>query len=69
MRKVTGCALNGPRPADGDELTYSELEFDSVAAARRFAAGKEVTVRHADQIRVVPAAEYEVAAKARRKRA
>jgi len=50
VRKVTECALSGPKPASGDEITYSELEFESLAAARRFARGGAVSTIHTDQI-------------------
>lgn len=50
VRKVTQCALSGSKPASGDEITYSELEFESLAAARRFARGGAVATIHIDQI-------------------
>ena len=50
VRKVTECAFAGPKPVSGDEITYSELEFASLAAARRFARGDALAAFHRDQI-------------------
>jgi Domain of unknown function (DUF4288) len=68
IRKVTECSLMGDRPASGDEITFSELDFESLAAAKRYASGRPATVRHQDQIQVLVEREF-AAAKPRRKRA
>ena len=59
----------GDRPTHGDEVTYSELEFESFAAAKRYAAGRMMSVRHEDQIPTLCEAEFAQIAKLRRKRA
>ena len=69
VRKVTECALAGDRPASGDEITYGELAFESLASAKRYARGGPADVRHQDQIRVVDDAELVTVLKPRRKQA
>lgn len=69
VRKVAECALAGGRPASGDEITYSELEFESLAAAKRYAAGRAMSVRHQDQINVLPKRNFTEVVNPRRKRA
>jgi hypothetical protein len=69
VRKLTECALSGDRPAHGDEITFSELEFETLAAAKRYASGRMMSVRHEDQIEDLSEAEFAHVAKPRRKRA
>jgi len=69
VRRVCSCAVMGNRPSSGDELTFSELEFESLAAAKRYADGRPLAVRHTDQIRELTEAETTRIAKPRRKRA
>ena len=59
----------GDRPASGDELTYHELEFESLAAAKRYAGGESVSVRHRDFIRTVGEDAKSEESKPKRKRA
>src|SRR5688500_6175478 len=67
VRKITECALDGEKPASGDEITYSELEFDSLADAKRYGRGAAMAVRHDDQIRAINAAEAAPVTRAKRK--
>lgn len=69
VRRVCSCAVMGKQPASGDEITYSELEFESRAAAQRYANGRPVTVRHRDQIRPLDDQELGEVSKPKRKRA
>jgi hypothetical protein len=69
IRKITECALAAERPASGDEISYQELEFDSLAIAKRYAEGETVSVKHRDQIGVASGPEYAADTRAKRKRA
>jgi hypothetical protein len=69
VRKVTECAFAGAKPTSGDEVTYSELVFDSLANAKRYARGAAMSVRHDDQIRTLDDVELEIEDKPKRKRA
>ena len=69
VRRLCSCALTGDRPASGDEITYHELEFESLAAAKKYAAGQPLLVQHQDQIRELSDSELAESSKARRKRA
>lgn len=51
VRKLVACALAAQRPGDGDELTYSELEFASLSAVENFARGLPVQARFDEQLR------------------
>lgn len=69
VRRVCSCALMASRPANGDEVTYNELEFESIAAARRYADGRPATVRHKEMIRTIEDREPLEILKPKRKRA
>jgi hypothetical protein len=62
VRKIVTCATENQRPADGDELTYNELEFDSQLAVNAFARGLAASARFDDPLPVEPS-------KVKRKRA
>jgi hypothetical protein len=66
VRKLVACALAGPSPAAGDEVTYTELEFDSLSAVQAFAAGGPARARFEDQF---PAAATTQEEQRKRKRA
>jgi hypothetical protein len=67
VRRLCLCAVVADRPGDGDEATYHELEFESLATARRYAAGRSVTVRHKDVIHDMGERKRSDVAKPRRK--
>ncbi len=67
VRKITECALAGEKPASGDEITYSELIFSSLAEANRYAQGAAITVLHDDQIQPLDSANKLPAVRSRRK--
>jgi hypothetical protein len=70
VRKLTDCVVDGARPGDGDEITYTELELDSQEAVKQLAAGKPVVVRYRDRYRALqPAARAKPTKRANRKRA
>ena len=66
VRKVTECCSSGANPANGDEITYSELEFASLADAKRYGRGAAMTVRHDDQIRSLDDSEIAAASPKRK---
>lgn len=66
VRKLVECALAGAAPASGDEISYTELEFDSLAAVRAFASGNPVRAKIDDSFSESAAA---VERKTERKRA
>ena len=49
VRKLTECVDPSERPADGTEVSYTELELDSLDAVRKLAGGKPVNVQIADR--------------------
>jgi hypothetical protein len=49
VRKLTECATMNGRPQDGEEVSFIELELDSLRAVKRLAAGESVTVRYNDR--------------------
>ncbi len=49
VRKLTLCQDSDQRPADGTEVTYSEMEVESEQAVRKLAEGKQVAVKFADE--------------------
>ena len=51
VRKLTECVDPLERPDDGTEVSYTELELDSLAAVKKLAAGKPVHVRINEQYR------------------
>jgi hypothetical protein len=69
VRKVAECALAKNDPASGDEISYQELEFHSLADAKRYARGAAMSVMHNDQIRIVDDAELTTMSRPKRKRA
>jgi hypothetical protein len=67
VRKVTECCVPGATPVSGDEITYSELEFASLADAKRYGRGAPMSVRHDDQIRSLDEADLAETARPKRK--
>lgn len=53
VRKIVECCLMTERPGEGDELTYNELEFDSLTAVKQFARGLPAAARYDEQLRVL----------------
>jgi hypothetical protein len=51
VRKLTECLSMTDRPGDETELTYNELELDSMQAVKALAAGKRVRVSYNDRFR------------------
>jgi hypothetical protein len=49
VRKLTACQDAEKRPGDGSEITYLELDVDSLAAVEQLAAGQPVAVRYQDR--------------------
>jgi hypothetical protein len=67
VRKLTECALAGDRPASGDEISFNELDFESLSAAKKFARGLSAGARHLDQIRDLDGAPMVVEQRPKRK--
>jgi hypothetical protein len=67
VRKLVECALQGDSLDSGDEITYSELELDSLAAVRAFAEGGPVRAKFDEQFR--DATEVSAVSERKRKRA
>jgi hypothetical protein len=59
VRKLTECAQSGDQPADGDEITYLELEFKSSSDVKRFVSGKPAAVLIQDRYRAIDPSESE----------
>lgn len=59
VRKLVECSLSGNAPRSGDEVTYTELQFDSLTAVQEFAAGNPVRAdideKYRDMTEIVPA--------------
>jgi hypothetical protein len=53
VRKLTACEDPDERPGDGTELSYSEMELDSLEAVKKLASGKQVQVTYNDRYRPV----------------
>lgn len=51
VRKLTECQTFDDRPGDGTELSYNELELDSLEAVKKLASGKRVEVTYNDRYR------------------
>jgi hypothetical protein len=49
VRKLTLCEDPESRPGDGTEVSYTELEADSVQAVRKLVAGQPVAVTYQDR--------------------
>lgn len=56
VRKVTECATLGDRPDDGTEISFNELELDSLQEVERLAAGRPTSVVYNDRYRPSKAA-------------
>lgn len=67
VRKLTECALLGQRPDDGDEVSFNELEFESLAAIEKFAAGESATAKFHDRFRAPKRSKAGVTSKPKRK--
>jgi hypothetical protein len=50
VRKVVAWGDQAERPGDGDEVTYNELQFDSLAAVQSFARGLPAQAQFDEQI-------------------
>jgi hypothetical protein len=53
VRKIVELALRRDRPSAGDELTYNELEFDSLSAVQKFVQNLPVQLKIDEQVRYV----------------
>jgi hypothetical protein len=51
VRKLTECPTVDARPGDGSEITYNELEFDSLQALEQYVAGEPTPLRSNDRFR------------------
>lgn len=51
VRKLTACETIADRPGDGTEISFNELELDSMAAVERLAAGDPTPVKVNDRFR------------------
>lgn len=70
VRKLTECATITDRPEDGTEISFNELELDSMEAVKRLAAGDPTPVKCNDRFRPAERAAPTPPTKAlRRKRA
>jgi hypothetical protein len=47
VRQLLRCADEQERPGDGTEITYNEMEVDSLEELRHFAEGEPAAVRYA----------------------
>ena len=69
VRKIVECAVISQRPGDGDELTFNELEFDSLTAVEAFARAMPATARYNERFRILDEPAGETEGKRKRKRA
>ena len=46
VRQLIRCEDEGERPGDGTEVTYNEMEVDSVEELKRFVEGETASVRY-----------------------
>ena len=52
VRQLLLCVDPEERPGDGTEVTYSEMEVDSLAALEQFVSGQPATVRFTAPVQV-----------------
>jgi hypothetical protein len=54
VRQLIACVDPQERPGDGTEVSYSEMEVDSLKAVDDLVQGRRTTVRYTEQVGVDP---------------